>query len=334
MSKAINAEKNSDLVTVIVPVYNVAAFLPTCISSITGQSYMQLEIILIDDGSTDGSGKLCDDYALSDIRIKVIHKANGGLSSARNAGLDAAGGKYVTFIDSDDYVHRDFISILLTEMKNHNAQIGISNFKKTYSDSEYSEVDGYNTICLDHRSCIKASYESQYEGVTGASCWKIYDISLFRENNITFPEGKINEDIYTTYKLYYYAEKAIYVDCRLYFYRQRDGSIMHDSEKHFTEANMLVLDATEEAAEFYLSKHEDELAAYAINYHIRLSFGLNYKLRQSDQVSGEVKRKYFVKMKQSVNRYLKLDLLGLAKRIVYKVAITMPFDFVLTTLGV
>ena len=125
--------KNNDLISVIIPIYNVEKFLSFCIDSIVNQTYKNLEIILVDDGSTDNSGKICDEYALKDNRIKVMHKQNGGVSSARNVGLNIAKGKYIGFVDSDDYVENDMFEILHNLIIKNNVDISCCNkfvFKK------------------------------------------------------------------------------------------------------------------------------------------------------------------------------------------------------------
>ena len=120
-------EKNNNLISVIVPVYNVYGYLDKCIQSIQRQSYPNIEIILVDDGSTDGSGVKCDEYAVKDSRIKVIHKTNGGLSDARNAGIEIAAGKWFSFIDSDDYISETCLEELLTAATDNECQVSVCN---------------------------------------------------------------------------------------------------------------------------------------------------------------------------------------------------------------
>ncbi len=325
------------IVSVIVPVYNVSEYLPYCLDSILEQSYRELEIILVDDGSTDDSGKICDEYAKKDERIKVLHQQNGGLSAARNAGLGIATGEFVTFIDSDDFIHRDFVFIQMEQIKRSGAQASICSYVDVYENVEHSsalDLKDEDVEVLDNRACVKASYDRKYKGITGTACWKIYKKSLFPDNNIEYPVGRINEDIYTTYKLLYFAEKTVYVDLSMYYYRKRKGSIMQTSFESFSERNMLVLDATKEAIEFYLERGERELAALAINYHIRLSFGLNHKMKQSKAIAVESKKKYLSEMKQSVNKYLDLHYLSRTKQIVYRLVAAVPIDYLLGKVGV
>ena len=128
------------LVSVIVPIYNVEFYLNKCVDSILNQSYKNIEVVLVDDESPDSCGKMCDDYAALDGRIKVVHKKNGGLSDARNAGMKAATGDLITFVDSDDYISEDFVKILFEAMSENNADIAIANMKRT------SRRDDKNTV--------------------------------------------------------------------------------------------------------------------------------------------------------------------------------------------
>ena len=149
------------LISVIVPVYNVAAYLPGCLDSILAQSHTNIEIIVIDDGSTDESGQICDDYALKDSRIRVIHKANGGLSDARNAGMYIMTGDYVSFVDSDDRVAPDFLATLLSAMKTHNAEIGECQIKKVYDKAKtpYERVLAHPNIPKDAKDKLTEIFE-------------------------------------------------------------------------------------------------------------------------------------------------------------------------------
>ncbi|MBR6489706.1 MAG: glycosyltransferase family 2 protein, partial [Muribaculaceae bacterium] len=129
------------MVSVIIPVYNVQEYLARCIDSVLCQSHKELEVILVDDGSTDHSGAMCDDYASRDGRIKVIHKSNGGLSDARNAGLDVMTGDYVTFIDADDYVHPYFVELLLRGLHESGSQIAVCRWQELNDGEEHKSVD-------------------------------------------------------------------------------------------------------------------------------------------------------------------------------------------------
>lgn len=183
----------SELITLIVPIYNVEQYLPRCIESIIAQTYSELEIILVDDGSPDQCGKICDDYALKDSRIKVIHKSNGGLSDARNAGLDNMTGAFVAFIDSDDWIDRDWCEKLVDNMHKFNADVSICGII-----SERFNTNSNQTNIITKEYGINPFYETGLDMMRRYFCsswvaWdKIYRASIF--NDIRFPVGEINED--------------------------------------------------------------------------------------------------------------------------------------------
>lgn len=218
----IDCEKNP-LITVIVPVYNVEKYIDKCITSIICQDYTNLEIILVDDGATDLSGQICDNYAKDDNRIKVIHKTNGGLSDARNVAIDIMTGEYVVFIDSDDYIEKNYISYLYYLIIKYKAQISICNFKyvteagtsinKAYDSGMEKELSQRDAIL--ELLCGKE--------INTSASMKLYKSDLF--SDIRYPKGKLYEDISTTYKTFLKSDKIVYGDMSLYIYLCRDGSI-------------------------------------------------------------------------------------------------------------
>lgn len=211
-----------DLISVIIPVYNVEKYLKECLDSVINQTHKNIEIILIDDGSTDNSGKICDEYRKKDDRIIVIHKSNEGLSSARNDGLIHAKGKYIQFIDSDDYVNRDMLEITYSIIKKYNADVVtfshyILNDGKAICDCSKEEkvlnkMEAMKELLLDNK-------------IRNYSWEKLWKKELFQD--IKFPEGKKFEDIATTPFLFEKANKIILYDYPQYYYRQRQGSILH-----------------------------------------------------------------------------------------------------------
>lgn len=215
-----------DLISVVVPVYNVEKYLCRCIDSIVYQTYKKLEIILVDDGSTDDSGNICDFYSKQDKRIKVIHKKNGGLSDARNTGIKKAKGKYITFIDSDDFINKHYISILYNNLIKYNADISCCNFKifnnklPRYDIIQRKEklVNLFNS----EDAINNMFYEKQINN--SASC-KIYKTSLFK--NIFYPLDIYFEDMATTYRIFQKAKIITFIDDGLYYYYQRNDSILH-----------------------------------------------------------------------------------------------------------
>lgn len=212
-------------ISIIVPVYNVEKYIEKCIQSILEQTFLDFELILVDDGSTDKSGYICDEYAAKDSRIKVIHKQNGGLSSARNEGLNICQGDYIGFVDSDDHIHRDMYEILYFNIKKYECEIAICEecIVKEYETVENEAYDNEDIELLNNIQALNYSYN--IKNIFIHSCNKLYKKNIFED--IRFPNGRIYEDQFITPKLLYSAEKIIYVKSKLYYYVQRDGSIIN-----------------------------------------------------------------------------------------------------------
>lgn len=208
-------------ISIIVPIYKVERYFERCINSVLSQSIPDIEIILVDDGSPDNCGKMCDDYAAKDSRIIVIHKKNGGLSSARNAGIDIAKGDYLMFIDSDDYVEPDFCEKAYQFVTDNNVLCASFGYYEHWSDRT-DEFHTSKTKVIPAKDAIKSLITK--DDVIFNFAWnKIYHRSLF--NNIRYPEGRYYEDQGTTYKLFD-AAKTIYVDpSMLYHYNRRQETI-------------------------------------------------------------------------------------------------------------
>lgn len=211
-----------DLISVIVPIYNVEKYLENCLQSIISQTYKELEIILVDDGSTDNSGKIADNYSNLDCRVISVHKSNGGLSDARNAGLDIAKGKYIMFVDSDDYIPVDCIEYLYSSLIASNSSISIGRLKTTCNQDEKEyDVEKKSFIYDRNESINQLLYANKY---SVAAPGKLYLASLF--DDIRFPIGKLHEDVFTTYKVFLKANRVFYGDKIVYYYYHRPGSIM------------------------------------------------------------------------------------------------------------
>lgn len=222
-----------ELVSVIVPVYNVEKYLSQCLDSIIHQTYKNLEIILVNDGSTDGSGKICDDYAAKDGRIKVIHQENGGLSDARNKGLDLMTGQFVTFVDSDDYLENNCIHTLYTYACTCKTDISIGKFVEFEENTSqflfHNHLNNGNKIeFLTGDQCLER-HHTVFLSIFVTAWAKLYRTSLFNDSNpckkIRYPLGVLHEDQYTTHKLFFKSNKIVFVNDYLYVYRVRKNSI-------------------------------------------------------------------------------------------------------------
>ena len=213
------------LISVIIPVYDVEDYLARCLDSVIEQSYEHLEIIVVDDGSTDQSGIICDRYAEKDSRIKVIHQINVGLSGARNTGLDAASGEYTCFIDSDDYVDHDYVGHLYKVLTETESDMSVCGF--SYTDDAQSAV---NEGAVSENPCIKVfnrreAVEQALCGAISHCAWgKLYKAELFE--NVRFPVGKLYEDIAVFYDLLPEISGVSVSEEKLYYYTVRQGSIM------------------------------------------------------------------------------------------------------------
>ena len=215
---------NTVLISVIIPVYKVEQYLEKCIESVCSQTYENLEIILVDDGSPDSCPQICDKWERKDSRIRVIHKKNGGLSDARNAGLKVASGEYIGFVDSDDYIAPEMYATLINSLIKADADVAVCN-------PEHIDMDGIilpqdspirNEVLTPDDVLAKLAYKNSFYYVVAWN--KLYSKSVF--SDICFPFGKVHEDEFIFHKILYKCDRIVTITDKLYFYRERDGSIM------------------------------------------------------------------------------------------------------------
>ncbi len=242
-----------ELISVIVPIYNVEEYLDKCVKTICEQTYKNLEIILVDDGSPDGCGAMCDQYAKQDCRIKVIHKENGGLSDARNAGIDIATGKYLVFVDSDDYIHQDMIGKLYYALKENQGDLAVCGYQEV-TEKQPGDVtrkmQGEMEVIVGDEAKKRHVFGPDFVAFTVA--WnKLYLRSMFAEER--YPKGKIHEDEFLTYKMVDQAEKIVYLKENYYFYVQREQSIM---QMGFSEKRLYRLEAYQEKLEYFAKRQK------------------------------------------------------------------------------
>ncbi len=247
-----------DIISIIIPVYNVEGYLPQCVKSIREQTYTgEIEILLIDDGSTDYSGRLCDEFSKIDERIKVYHKKNGGLSDARNFGIKKSTGSILCFVDSDDFLHKDYLQELYSIKKKYNADISECACFKYFE----SKPDLYNENC-DRIKILKPKdwlVETGLGEFLSVVAWnKLYDRCLFEE--VEYPNGRNFEDESTTYKVVYKSKCIARTYRKLYYYRQREGSITQNSLSAKVLNQKLL--ALNEKCDFFIEKKEGSVVSY------------------------------------------------------------------------
>ena len=285
-------------ISVIVPVYNVEKYLPRCVGSILSQTFGDFELILVDDGSPDGCGAICDAYAQKDERVKVIHKKNGGLSDARNAGIDVACGEYLAFIDSDDWVHTGFLKALYDNAKKYHAEISMVNLHKEYDS--YSE----NALEISEGICDKEQAMEYLYGDTGIYmnvAWnKLYQRNLFE--GIRYPVGKLHEDGFTTYKLIHKAKQVYISNEDLYYYYQRTGSIMNEQ---FSLRRIDEYEVYLERAEFFQQKQMQSLFLKNEKTRLACMKSLTMKLLHSNAISQKEKDQVLKRFKKDVKKNYK-----------------------------
>lgn len=251
----------NEVVSVIVPIYNVQKYLKKCIESIIGQSYKNLEIILVNDGSTDDSPVICEEYKVKDSRITVIHKRNGGLSDARNAGLDICKGKYVFFVDSDDYIHPETIYEMLLQATQNNAEIVECGIYHTVENDDttfaYARCEKIVKV-YNHDDAVRNILDYHFSIVA----WnKLYISSLF--NNIRFPVGKLHEDEFIIPFIVDKCQRYITISNQYYAYVQRTGSIMN---QQYDKRRLDVIEAHEARLKYFNEKYKNKYN-YIMAYH-------------------------------------------------------------------
>ena len=278
-----------DKVSVVVPVYNVEEQLPRCVESIVKQTYENLEIILVDDGSTDSSGKMCDEFAASDSRIRVIHQKNQGLSGARNSGIDMSTGGHIFFVDSDDYIDLNTIQVLMNQVRIFNCDIAACGFSHVYDGNRPEEpfTSPSGGVWSGYQGLIQMMRTNNLCTVA----WnKLYKRKLW--DGVRYPVGRYHEDEATTYKLLYKAKIVSYVPDCLYKYYQRENSIMNAGLSGRYKDYILAL---KERISFFTERNEMELARHC---QLSLAEYIKYVYRNSDESErGGLSSEYAVLMR-------------------------------------
>ena len=280
------------LISVIVPVYRVEKYLERCVKSILSQTYKNLEVILVDDGSPDQCPAICDAWAEKDARVKVIHQENKGLSGARNAGIDAASGEYLAFVDSDDYVSPHFIEELYQLLQDTGCAIGQCRFSYVKGDGLVEEGD--SAFCIYRgESLMEQLYGPEEKATCFVVAWnKLYRAELFKETGIRYPEGRIHEDEATTYRLFHEAKKLAFLDRALYgYYTENGGSIT----SVFSAKRLQWLTAHEERIAFFKKNGYEKLlpAAYRklCDACITFYFRCTEQVKDAEELKKELRKR-------------------------------------------
>ncbi len=282
-------------ISITVPIYNAEKYLEKCVDSIIAQTYKDVEIILVNDGSVDSSGAICDEYSKRDSRIKVIHKENGGLSSARNAGLDVASGEYVSFVDSDDWIENDMIETLYNACASNGAEIACGGRYDVYPKSTIVGLCPQKTECITVQEMIKKLFASTE--CDCSVCDKLFKRSLF--NEIRFPLGQINEDEAIFYNLLTNVNQVSMVNKPLYNYFHRASSI---STSDFTERKLVYLDNAIKIKTFVQEKYP-ELQYEAESFYATKIF---WFLTMIDESSKGARKKFKTIFKEKLKELSKI----------------------------
>ena len=268
-------------ISIIIPVYNVEEYLPQCLDSVLSQTYQNLEIILVNDGSTDSCAQICDEYALRDHRIKVIHQENGGLSDARNAGLEIATGAFISFVDGDDLLSLDFCQILVQNLIENKADIvecGFCKFKEVSTLEKTAAITHEEAQIFETEVALKLLMTENLKQVV----WnKIYRQKVVAA--LLFPVNKINEDEYWTYKVFGNSTRIVKIQDELYFYRQQDESIMG---RRYSLKRLDGLQALEERI-LYMKQHFPTLHNLAIKAFCFGSFAHYQKISDHPEIDPQ-----------------------------------------------
>lgn len=307
----------SDLISIIIPVYRVEKYLKKCIESIINQSYKNLEIIIINDGSDDNSKAICETFAKKDNRIKVIHKENEGVSIARNKGLEEATGKYIAFIDSDDYVEKGYIEFLYNEIIKENADISICG---TININEQGKILNksiqYENLLDSRQTLIELLNEKYYTSVVWAKMYKteIAKKAIFDKNL------KISEDLDYIYKILKYVKKVkVNTSKSLYYYLIRENSATTNRynenwEKEINLSEQILLDLKK--------KEEKEILPYAIRRYVRINYTCIMKVLRYNQ-----ENEIYLKLSNNIKKYLKEYLKSTKISIIEKIKTILALYF-------
>lgn len=311
-------------ISIIIPIYKSEPYIHKCMKSILNQTFLDFEVILVNDGSPDNCGEICDEYAKKDNRVKVIHKENGGSASARNAGLDIARGEYIGFVDPDDYIDLKMYETLYNNAIKYESDLVICDLKKVKEGEKHENLQYDDDIAIEKISNIQALNELYGKNaITYDVIWnKLYLRSIF--DDIRLPEDIWYDDAYVSHQILYKCKNIIYIRAKLYFYLKREGSMVGGP---FKIKNLDVVYVDKARVEFFKNIKHKELYYKANKEYMNVFFWnynkakLDLKLKDNDEE--------LIKLKQSYNEVLpdilKNPLIGLKQKIALIVFRISPF---------
>ena len=312
------------LISVIVPIYKVEDYLKKCVDSIRNQTYQNLEIILVDDGSPDKCPQMCDEFAKEDKRIKVIHRKNGGLSAARNSGLEIANGEYIGFVDSDDYIHSRMYEILVERLEKNNADLAVSRVQDVFEIGEEKKLTGEEKVeIMTNVEALKSIYGEW--GTDMKVAWnKLYKREIF--NELRYKEGKVHEDEFMIHRVMYKIKKVVTTSYKLYYYQRGNVSIMRG--KKYPLQRLHGLEALEDRIGLWGNCGDKELVSKMYeSYFNRLI--INYYLikqyyPEEKEIIKELRNKFLLVYKEkskemyfSIKLKLKYNLYRMSTKVYY-----------------
>jgi len=318
----INMREPDKLVSVIIPVYKVEKYLPMCVDSVLNQTYQNLEVILVDDGSPDNCPAICDEYAKKDKRIRVIHQKNAGLSMARNAGLDICTGAYITFVDSDDALHVDFVARQVAACEENQADVAVGTFERTAHEDNIPKCnlprENPPVRIISGKEANLLIYDRPNWSRMVTAWGKLYRRELFAHER--YPDVKLHEDEALTYKLLYRSQWVAMVDGALYLYTRNPDSLMAN---RFTPERMTVLDILDECLAFYAANGETGDLIY-FTQNRQFMFAVLYYQHTKKEKDFQRKAR-----KKQWNLYWKLlrSAYPLKRKLIYTYAMVLPMHF-------
>lgn len=266
-----------ELVTIIVAAYNVENYINKCVNSLMAQTYQNIEMLLVDDGSTDNTGMMIEEKKKGDSRIKVFHKTNGGLSDARNYGLDRMTGRYVTFVDADDFVPQNYIEHMVSIIEARNADVAVVRTCEFCDEKDINLDINYDFVTVSCEEAVRRMLTRN--GIAHTACGKLYKVELWE--SLRFPYRKLYEDYHTTFDAFSKASTVAISEARIYFYFQRPGSIMHYK---CNERTVSIVEATREVTPRII-KYWPDLEVEALDLQLALCLKCYQNILNSDKNS-------------------------------------------------